>query len=130
MGSALWLLVLAPSLFASQKVTTLRRTHPGLSPRKGHGALERVIILGVRIFRGHSAFTCTQGLRVHLLASMSFVGHPQARDTSQDGQYESCLREGVNLTPIPGRPARGESPDLTIDLGTVFFDDRSGNFWE
>ena len=54
-----------------------------------------------------------------------FIGHPPARDTSQDGQYESGVRERVNLTPIPGRPAghpaRGESPNITIDLGTVFF---------
>ena len=58
------------------------------------------------------------------------VGHPPARETSQDGQYESGVRERVNLTPMPGRPARGKSPNVTIDLGTVFFDDRSGNFWE
>ena len=58
------------------------------------------------------------------------VGHPPARETSQDGQYESGVRERVNLTPMPGRPARGESPNITIDLGTVFFDNRSDSFWE
>ena len=33
-----------------------------------------------------------------------FVGHPQARETIKDGQYESAVRERVNLTPMPGRP--------------------------
>ena len=32
------------------------------------------------------------------------IGHPPARETSQDGQYESGVRERVNLTPMPGRP--------------------------
>ena len=63
-----------------------------------------------------------------------FIGHPPARETSQDGQYESGVRERVNLTPMPGRPAGhpagGKSPNVTIDLGTVFFDDRSSNFLE
>ena len=36
--------------------------------------------------------------------SNPLVGHPPARDTSQDGQYESDVRERVNLTPMPGRP--------------------------
>ena len=34
-----------------------------------------------------------------------FIGHPPARETSQDDQYEWGVRERVNLTPIPGRPA-------------------------
>ena len=32
------------------------------------------------------------------------IGHPPAWETSQDGQYESGVRERVNLTPMPGRP--------------------------
>ena len=39
---------------------------------------------------------------------------------TKDGQYESCVRERINLTPIPGRPARGLSPNVTIDFGTFF----------
>ena len=33
------------------------------------------------------------------------IRHPPARVTSRDGQYDLCVRERVNLTPIPGRPA-------------------------
>ena len=32
------------------------------------------------------------------------IGHPPARETSQDGQYESGVRERVNLTPMPAWP--------------------------
>ena len=35
---------------------------------------------------------------------VALIGHQQARDTSQDGQQESGVRERVNLTPMPGRP--------------------------
>ena len=38
-------------------------------------------------------------------ANAYFLGHPPAMDTSQDGQYESGVRERVNLTPMPGRSA-------------------------
>ena len=36
-----------------------------------------------------------------------FLGHPQARDTTKDGQSESCVRDRINLTRIPGPTARG-----------------------
>ena len=40
-----------------------------------------------------------------VIFTVYFIGHPPARETSQDGQYESGVRERVNLTPIPGRPS-------------------------
>ena len=58
---------------------------------------------------------------VNSMDLFKFIGYPLTRDTTQDGKYESGVRERVNLTPMPGRPARGESPNITIDLGTVFF---------
>ena len=65
----------------------------------------------------------------HHSSAVLFIGHPSARVTSQDGQYESGVRERGKPYP-DARPAGDESPNITIDLGTVFFDDRSGNFWE
>ena len=52
-----------------------------------------------------------------------FLGHPPARETSQDGQYESGVRERVNLTPIPGRPSgRPEVNHLTkLSIWAGFF---------
>ena len=46
--------------------------------------------------------------------STMLVGHPQARDTIKDGHYESCVRERVNLTPMPGRPEVNHLTQLAI----------------
>ena len=40
----------------------------------------------------------------------------------------TCVREIINLTPIPGQQAKAKSFNIIIDLGPFYFDDLSVSF--
>ena len=56
-------------------------------------------------------------------------GYPQAKEATQEGQCAFCVyeREGVRLTPEPGRPAECKSPYSDFESGPARFGPDSMN---